>query len=361
MASSDAEVVAHVQRTVAEALERNRLRAPDQRFVVAVSGGADSLCLLDALVKVVSNWNLVVGHVDHRLRVTSAEDARHVEALASRYGVTCKVITVDVPALAQAERRGIEEAARLGRYRALRDRAHANLGNPVATGHTRDDQVETVLMHLLRGSGTNGLRGMREYERLDTQALGEDGPPDIIRGIDVVRPLLDVTREDTQRYCEARNIPYRVDETNADPRFLRNRIRHHLLPVLRTYNDGVDRALTRLSRLMQDDDEYLEHLSSQRWSRLVRQPGSPLFREYGDPYTVELAGWRRTRAAVQRRLVRQIARKLGHDEIGFDAVERALAVGSDDGPPRAELGGGMIVERRADTLYFSRNQRNRDD
>ena len=122
----------------------------------------------------------------------------------------------------------------------------------------------------------------------------------------------------------------------------------------------LDRALIRLSRLMRDDDEYLERLTSQRWSRLVRQLGW-LDPRHGDQYTVELAGWRRTSPAVQRRLVRVIAHALGHDEIGFEAVERALAVGAENGPRRAELGGGMTVERKRDTLFFGRAPRKTDE
>jgi tRNA(Ile)-lysidine synthetase-like protein len=350
MASSDADVIQRVQQAVLDALERDGLSPPHLPVVVAVSGGADSLCLLDALVAVLpdAKQSLVVGHVDHLLRPSSANDAAHVRSIAAGYGLSCKIVTADVPALAETERRGIEEAARLGRYRALRDLAADAGRQTILTGHTRDDQVETILMHLIRGSGTRGLRGIPAYEWFDEVALGEDRPPDIYLGVYVVRPLLEVIRADTQQYCEARGIRWRVDETNADPRFLRNRVRGHLLPVLRTYNDGVDRALIRLSRVMRDDDDFLDELTSQRWHRLVRQDG--------DRYVVDLRAWRRIRLALQRRIVRRVAARAGHDEIGFEAVERALAVGSEGGPSRAELGGGVTVERRRDTLSFTRSQ-----
>lgn len=355
MASSDAEVVARVRQHVREALERFGLAPPHLPVVVAVSGGADSLCLLDALVAVLpdSKQCLVVGHVDHLLRAGSTDDATHVRSIASGYDLACQVATVDVPAIAEAERRGIEEAARLGRYRALRDLARGAGRQTVLTGHTRDDQAETILMHLLRGSGTRGLRGIPEYEWFDEMALGEDRPPDIYSGVFVVRPLLDITRADTQQYCEARGIAWLVDETNVDPSFLRNRIRHHLLPVLRTYNARIDQSLIRFSRVMREDDDLLDALTSHRWYRIVRHEH--------DRYAVDLHAWRRLRLALQRRIVRRIAARAGVDEIGFEAVERALSVGAEGGPPRAELGGGMTVERKRDTLFFSRAPRKTDE
>ena len=303
---------------------------------MAVSGGADSLCLLDALVATVARpeRRLVVGHVDHRLRATSSHDAEHVRAVAAGYGLRCEVRTIDVAGLAAAEGRGIEEAARLARYRTLRDLL-IGPGTPVvATGHTRDDSVETVLLHLLRGSGRAGLGGISEDERFDRDSLPT---------LRIVRPLLGVGRADTVAYCDARGIRWLTDETNVDPRFARNRVRAHLLPVLRTYNPAVDQSLLRMARAIRDEDAWLDAVARRRWRRIGA---------VDDGATLSLPGWQRQPRAIRRRLVRLIAQSLGVDEVGFEAVERALAVGSEGGPPRAELGGGLSIERRADTVIF---------
>ena len=348
MDSSAADVVARVQQQVGDAFIRLRLARSARPIVAAVSGGADSLCLLDALVAMLpgaKRW-LVVGHVDHQLRARSGQDAAFVRSVAARYGLRCAVVSVDVPALAAAEARGIEEAARVARYRALRD-VDVGLAAPVvATGHTSDDLVETVLLHMLRGSGRRGLGGISENELLDARALGEaptTGPRRVLR---VVRPLLGVGRADTARYCEARGITWLTDESNSDARFLRNRVRGHLLPVLRTYNPAIDRALSRMARALRDEDAWLDRVAAGRLRRIGRQADARL--------GVDLTGWRRQPVAIRRRLVRIIAETFGVDEIGFEAVERALAIGSENGPARADLGGGLSMERTADTLLFDR-------
>ena len=164
MDSSGADVVARVQAAVRASLDRFRLTDSSRPLVVAVSGGADSLCLLDALVAVVPEAGecLKVGHVDHQLRPASAADGEYVRTVAQRLGVPAVVDTVNVPALARAERLGVEEAARLARYRSLA-RIADDLGTDIVlTGHTRDDSVETVMLNFLRGTGARGLGGIGE-------------------------------------------------------------------------------------------------------------------------------------------------------------------------------------------------------
>ena len=361
MASSDADVVTRVRQRVGEALQRQRALRSRCSVVVGVSGGADSLCLLDALVAVVprARKRLFVGHVDHQLRPNSANDAGHVRAVSDAYGLRCEVVTVDVPALSSYLPLGVEAAARFARYHALQGLVGHLGADFVATGHTTDDSVETTLMHLVRGSGLRGLAGIPELRRMDVYSLADAADSCATRSqrrtelLLTLRPLLNVTRADTQLYCEARGIRWLTDETNADPRFTRNRIRSHLLPVLRTYNPAVDQSLLRMAETVRDEDAWLDTVANGRLRRLLR--------DTEDRAALESAGWRRQPLPIQRRIVRLMAESLGHREIGFEAVERALAVGMEDGPPRAELGGGMTVERRGDTLFFIRTQRERHE
>ena len=354
MASSDADPVGRVLEASGIVLERARLFGSRRPIVVAVSGGADSLCLLDATITLLAGakQRIVVGHVDHCLRPESTADAEYVRSVSDGYGVRCEVFRVDVPALAQANRLGIEAAARLGRYSSLRELAAQTGAAAVVTGHTRDDSVETVLLHLMRGAGRRGLAGIGADEWLHPWILGEQCSASS-PGLRVVRPLLDVGRADTVAYCEAQRIRWLTDQTNTDPAFLRNRVRGHLLPVLRTYNPAIDVALDRLSRVIRDEETFFDELVDQRYRSLVQQDGGRV--------AVSLRGWRGQLVALQRRFVRRIAVSLGYEEIGFEAVERALAVGSEGGPPRAELGGGLFVERRADTVVFDTMARGHDE
>jgi tRNA(Ile)-lysidine synthase len=212
----------------------------------------------------------------------------------------------------------------------------------VLTGHTRDDWVETIVMHFLRGTGSRGLRGIAERERLSASSLGDTST--IRYTIELIRPLLHVRRADTVAYCEARGLRWLVDETNVDPAFARNRVRGHLLPVMRTYNPAIDLALVRMAELVGDEDAWLHEVARQSWAEAR---DDPVVDEI-----LNLAAWRRLPVPIQRRIVRYIAQTLDDEEIGYDGVERALAVGRADGPPRAELGHGIVVERRADTLIF---------
>lgn len=314
------------------------------RFVVGVSGGVDSTCLLDALVAAVPDpaRQLVVGHVDHGLRPGSAADAEHVRAGAEVHGVRCQVLNADVAGLMAAERRGLEEAARLGRYRALGSLAAEVGADAVLTGHTRDDAAETVLLHLVRGSGPAGLAGIRPWETFDGSLLG--AASEAGDGLLVGRPLLSVTRGDTTAYCLARGLPWREDQTNLDPAFLRNRVRHHLLPLMRTYNPAVDEALTRLAAVMRDEDEYLDGVARARVAELGTRTGGR--------YTLDRAAFLGLAVAVQRRVIRQVVAAGGYTALEFAAVERALAVARDGGPPRAELGGGSGVRRLGRQLLF---------
>jgi tRNA(Ile)-lysidine synthetase-like protein len=346
MVSSDADVVTRVQRQVAEALDRLRLLRSSRHIVAAVSGGADSLCMLDALVATLprAGRRLTVGHVDHMLRPDSSSDAEHVRSVAAGYRLGCVVERVDVPMLAWTEGRGIEDAARLARYRVLRDMQAESGTSTVATGHTRDDSIETVLLHLLRGSGPRGLSGIRDAEVLSQSALGETTTLPLPRTLRLVRPLLGVSRGETVSYCQARGIRWLTDESNVDPTFLRNRVRGHLLPVLRTYNPAIDDALERLSIVSRDDDEFLQSEGRRRFLTVARPEGGRLRLDA-----------RRLRAfpiAVQRQVIKVAAAYVGSGEIEFIAVERALAVGAKDGPQGADLGGGLTVQRRADALVF---------
>jgi tRNA(Ile)-lysidine synthase len=225
---------------VAEALARHRL---DRAIgVVAVSGGPDSVALAHLLTDVVRQRNLgrlILAHVNHQLRGAESDgDEQFVRALA-RPSVDVRTTRIDVAALAKEERGNLESIARRERYRFFAQIAREESATWVATGHTADDQAETVLFRLLRGSGVLGLSGMREC-----RALGD--------GVQLIRPLLTVRRSEILEYLHAAQIAYRVDSSNQELRFTRNRIRHELLPILRqNYNEGIEEALCRLAEQAQ--------------------------------------------------------------------------------------------------------------
>jgi len=234
-----------------------------QSLLVAVSGGVDSVCLLHVLINLREelNLNLHVAHLDHGLRGAEAEaDATYVTRLASRLGVPDTIEKRDVTAYKQEHRLSTEEAAREVRYRFLAETAASIGSDMVAVGHTGDDQVETVLMHLVRGSGTRGLVGLRPLNRWQSPG----GP-----AITVIRPLLGVSRRETEAYCRRHRLAARTDTSNLSLSPLRNRIRLELLPLLREYNPRVAEAVLRTAAIVADDLAFIDAETERLWKKVA--------------------------------------------------------------------------------------------
>lgn len=261
-------------------LDRHLLPA-DGRLLLAVSGGPDSTALLLILARLAKNLrlSLCVAHFDHGLRGKDAalREGAFVRDLACSLNVPFFAGAGDVRALARGQHLSLEDAARRARYAFLALVATREGFGAVATGHTAADQAETVLLHLVRGAGLDGLAGMSP--RSTWPFAGTD--------LALLRPLLTLSREQTLACCAAARVTPLEDETNVSPRFRRNRVRNELLPLLRQLNHGIDDALVRLADAAAEDVAYLRSVASEallppvdgatRLSlRLLRQwPASP--------------------------------------------------------------------------------------
>ena len=244
---------------VDSALMRGALLEPGRRVIAAVSGGADSTALLHLLLEL--GHRVEAAHFDHHTRNgESARDAEFVGAMAARLGVPFHAGGADVPELARARGRSFEECAREARHAFLRRTAETSGCGVVALGHHRDDQAETVLLHLLRGAAGRGLAGM--------------APVRTEGGVRLVRPLLDCTHAELCAWLTARGIAWREDATNADPAHARrNRVRHELMPALaRDYNPQLGEALARLAAAQRLDNALLETLLDDECARLGLPP-----------------------------------------------------------------------------------------
>ena len=341
-----------VAAEVACAAVEGELWAPGETLVVAVSGGADSLCLLGALLDLrergmaCAPGDLVVATLDHGLRGgTGADDARWVVALATSLGLRTVTGQVDARSLARERRLSLEDAARRLRYRFLRQAARDTGARRICVAHTQDDQAETVLLHLLRGSGLAGLTGMRPLHG------------------DVVRPLLTITRAQTEAYCAARGWEPREDETNRDERYLRNRVRLRLLPAMEAYNPQLRRALARMAATLADDEALLTSATNEAWAEVVvgESPGT---------VALELAALNERPRALRRRLIRQAVERLrprlsANDDLGYapptletrhiSLIERLAATGATGA--MLTLPGGLRATRSYTELRLSRSTR----
>lgn len=266
-------------RAVRETVTEHGLLIAGDTVVVGVSGGADSLVLLHVLACLGEEFGvrLAVGHLEHGIRgPESLADAEYVREIGKAWGVPVTVAHRDVPALARARGLALEEAARQERYRFLAVLARSLGGRTVAVAHHGDDQVETVLMHLLRGAGLGGLRGMRPLSWLDELRLGEEpeAPPAAGDRIRLIRPLLGVERAAIEEYCRAEGLRPRFDRSNLDTTYFRNRLRHELIPILETYNPNVRAVLRRTAEAVAGDYALLREHLAVAWPGLVRAESS---------------------------------------------------------------------------------------
>jgi tRNA(Ile)-lysidine synthase len=279
------------------------------RVVVGFSGGQDSSCLVHALARARLGLELVAVHVDHGLRTDSAEAARHVVERGLAMGVPVEVGRVDVAAY----RRGlpgwsVQQAARAARYQMLAAVARKTQAAAVLVAHSADDQAETVLLNLLRGTGMAGLAGMRMDETLD---LGRLGPaielPELYadalsarepNAMRVVRPLLSISRATTRAYCSEVGLALVEDPSNQSRTFTRNRVRLDLLPALEEFNPAIRTVLARTADLAAEDVAVLDALVDGLYASVART-SQPEVIEY------DLPQWRAQPRALQRRLLRR--------------------------------------------------------
>ncbi|NWG08228.1 MAG: tRNA lysidine(34) synthetase TilS [Chloroflexi bacterium] len=307
----------------------------DRPIVAGVSGGPDSLCLMSVLRK--TGYRIIVAHFNHKLRADSDADANVVEQTAARLNIASVIESGNVREFAETENLSIEEAARTLRYRFLMEQARRFRAQAVAVGHTADDQVETVLMHFLRGAGLSGLKGMTHRTIIKTF------DPEI----PIVRPLLDIWREETVVYCAANGFRPRHDPSNASLDFFRNRLRHLLIPALESYNPRFREVVWRTSRSLAGDHEIVAQALAEAWKTCVVQ-------ESADFVAFDSSALGKRPVGLQRNLIRHAIELIRPDEldIGFTALDRAAQFINDPKQSiRMDISGELHLLREGLLIY----------
>ncbi len=276
-------------------------------ILIGVSGGGDSLALLEGLHTL--GFNLIVGHLDHALRAESQQEADYVRDLAANKDILFTSQRVDVLKFAQSESQSVEEAARNVRYQFLFEQARKYRCQAVAVGHHADDQVETLLMHLLRGAALPGLTGMPFSRILPQWDLK----------IPLVRPLLTIWKEDIDAYVLSVGLEPCEDRTNLDLKYLRNKIRHELIPILMDFNPKIKTVLLQTVEILQDEENYLDELAKNAYYECTQMQSDECILINKNKFDL-------LSIALKRRVLRLMIEQLrpGLRDVGFETIKRGL-------------------------------------
>lgn len=336
-------------------ISRHQLWQAGDRWLLAVSGGPDSMALLVGICQLrrQTDWpgpeSLLVAHLNHRLRgAESDEDAEFVRRQAGQWGLEVAVGSADVGQIARRSRESIETAARAERYHFLEQTARRRGCNKIVLGHNADDQAETILHRICRGTGVEGLAGMPVSRRLD-RADGSAGP------LCLIRPLLSLRREQILAFLADQKIPFRQDSSNLSLATTRNRLRHDLLARLaRQFNPRIVESLLRLGRTAERWGAWVGRYLEAALERVVVQ-------QRPDGMVLDARRLADCPAAEQTELFREILRRLEVPlrPIGFDHIDGLLELL--DGPGESvvvrQLPGGVRVRRQGDRLYIEKIER----
>ncbi len=317
----------------------------DDIAVIGVSGGPDSLCLLH-LARQIPCLDIIVAHFNHQLRPEANLEAELVRRVAEQMKLPFVTESTDVGGYAEEHKLSLEEAARMLRYRFLFTQARAHHAGVVAVGHTADDQVETILMHFLRGAGLDGLIGM----------AGRTFLTEFDREIPLVRPILHLWRYETEAYCREHNLQPVYDPTNTDETYFRNRLRHSLIPELEKYNPRFKDTLLRTAQALAGDYETLTDAVASVWPMVVLKADV-------DYVAFRSSAMGEISCGLRRNIIRRAMESLRPNmrNLDFNTVERASnfvdartrTLKPDLVPRQVDLTEGLYLYREGDVIYLA--------
>lgn len=323
-----------MEKRVAAVITSSVLLQKGTPIIIGVSGGSDSICLLHVLSVLFPSSQRIAVYVDHGLRPhETASEKQLVREQAETCSAHFETVTIDVQKEQKETHCSLEEAARNLRYQALEEMRTKYQATTIAIGHTADDQAEEILLRLIRGCGSSGLSGMK-----------------ICRGA-IIRPLLHEPKEELHSYLESKRIPFCEDSSNADTRFLRNKIRLDLLPKLESeYNKSIRQTLLHTAAVLTKEDTLLQSLTNEAFDKLVFQTG--------DQLTLNISLFVLEPLAIQRRICEKICWTL-QSKPSFKKIESIIALATATEQKEIHLSGGLRAVCEGKTLLFHRPSRSK--
>ena len=325
-----------VKEKVIKTIKKYNLIDKGDKIVICVSGGPDSMCLLHILITLREEYNLElnVAHVNHMIRENAILDEEYVKDFCKNNNIQCFVKKADVLQVSKENKIGTEEAGRKVRYEFFNEVLKKTSSNKIAIAHNKNDKVETILLNLIRGTGTYGLIGIEPKNGV------------------YIRPLLEIEREEIEKYCEDENIKPRIDESNFENIYNRNKIRNVVIPyVKKEFNPNIINTISRLSDIVKDEENFLDNFVSEEYKKIVIE-------EKEDFIKLNLKEFNKLEIVIRKRLVFYIINKLIGNTMGIEKIHVediiklcANNIGNKYLVPKK----GLKVSLKNKQLYFEKN------
>ena len=261
------------------------------KIVAGVSGGPDSICMLDMMRELkernIINFEIYVVHINHMIREEAIDDEKYVQNYCKKYNIEFFVKRADVQQIAKDNKIGTEEAGRKVRYDFFEEILQKKGANKIAIAHNKNDKIETIIMHLLRGSGLSGLKGIEP-----------------IRDNKYIRPIIECERQEIEQYCEERNLQPRIDKTNFENEYTRNKIRNIVIPYIKNeFNPNIIQTISRLSEVATEESDYIDLQAQKIYQKLLIQKSN-------FQIVLNLKEFNKQERVIQKRLILKTIKKL---------------------------------------------------
>lgn len=294
-----------LEKKVLSTIEKYELIKYGDTIVIGVSGGPDSMTLLSVLqsLKESLGIQLIVAHINHGLRQEAIWEEEYVVSYCKANHIPCFVKKVQLEQIAKQQKIGTEEAGRKIRYQFFEEVAIKQQANKIATAHTLNDKVETVLLNMIRGCGISGLKGIEP-----------------IREQRYIRPLLEITRQQIEEYCKTHQLDPKIDKTNLENYYTRNKVRNLLIPYIqKEFNPNIIETLNRLSELAKEEEDYMKHITTMEYTKL-------LVKKEEKEIILDLIGFNALETVIKKRVLRYTINDLskGEEEVSKVNIEDIL-------------------------------------
>lgn len=293
-----------VEEQVYNSIKKYYLIEKEDRIVVGVSGGPDSICLLNVLnsLKEKLHIEIFVAHINHMIREEADLETKYVQDFCKKLGIECFIKKIDVEAIAKKEKKGTEETGRNIRYNFFEEILKKVNANKIATAHNLNDKIETVLLNIIRGSGTVGIKGIEAK-----------------RDEKFIRPLIEITREDIEEYCNKNNLDPKYDKTNDETIYRRNKIRNDLIPYIKKeFNPNIIKTIARLSEVATEENDYLDKITMNSFNDILLENNHD--ENQKNTLILDLKKFNSLELVIKRRVILYTINKVIGNTVGIEKV-----------------------------------------